>query len=267
VPGADAYTVEYSVNGLDYVSLGRSNINFAVIEPVSFGPTWVRVNAVNDYDTSLWAVWEGNTAILPPEGLAVEASSYVGGTVTLTWSENENTDRYIVRVFQGGNEDVPVRIAETEDTTWTYTLGMGLLDGGPFRDLRLDVIAVNAMGSSDPEGVDVSDPAPAEIPIANIEGEPGTDSLTLTSVGDVEDDVTGFIVARGMYPNFTAEETIDQRTIEALPYTWSALEPDTTYYFRIAAKDTFFDATQKYDSLLYSESFEITTLAPEISDE
>jgi hypothetical protein len=261
VSGAEAYSVEYSVNGLEYINMGRSNMNFAVIEPESFGPTWVRVNAVNDVDMSPWAVWEGDTGILPPAIPDVTATPYIGGNVTLTWEPVENANGYDVQVFRPDNPTAPIRIAEIDDAEWTYTLGMGLQDGGPYRELRITVQAANGTGSSDPAEVLLSDPAPAEIQVENIQGEPAADSLTLADVGTVEDDVTGFIIARGLFDNFTTAETVEVRSAAALPYTWTGLAPETLYYFRIAAKDTFFDASQKYDSLNYSQSFEVTTLA------
>jgi hypothetical protein len=260
VPGAEAYSVEYSVNGLDYTNLGRSNINFAVIEPGVFGPTWVRINAVSDTDMSPWAVWEGDTSILTPAIPEVTATPYIGGNVTLNWEPVDGAVGYVIQVFLPDNMNSPVRIADTDGTTWNYTLGMGIVDGGPYRELLVTVSAVNAMGSSDPAQVILSDPAPAEIPVESIQGEPAVDSLTLSDAGEVEDDVTGFIIGRGLFDNFTAGETVEIRNVSALPYTWTGLAPDTPYYFRVAAKDSFFDVTQKYDSLNYSESFEIATL-------
>jgi sulfur carrier protein ThiS len=261
VPGAEAYSVEYSTNGLDYVSLGRSNINFAVIEPSAFGQTWVRVNAVNDSDTSTWTVWEGDTSILSPATPVVEASTYTGGNVNLTWDAVDAAAGYVIQVFLPDNLTTPIRIAETTGLIWSYTLGMGMQDGGPYRDLVVSVAAVNMMGSSDPAEVILSDPAPAEILVENIQGEPDVNTLTLIDAGEVEDDVTGFVISRGLFDNFTANETIEIRSATALPYTWTGLAPETPYYFRIAAKDSFFDVTQRYDSLNYSESFEIYTLA------
>jgi hypothetical protein len=264
VLGAEAYTIEYSVNGLDFSSLGRSNMNFAVIDPAGFGDTWVRVNAVNDADTSPWAVWEGDTGILPPAIPDVTASPYTGGNVTLTWDDVENADGYVVQVFLPDNPTTPIRISTASDDglewTWAYTLGMGFQDGGPYRDLLMTVTAVNEMDGSDPAEIAVSDPAPAEILIDSIQGEPGADSLTLIDVSTVEDDVTGFVIARGLFDNFTASETVEVRTVTALPYVWAGLASETPYYFRVAAKDAFFDVTQKLDSLNYSQSFEVTTL-------
>jgi hypothetical protein len=261
VPGAEAYSVEYSLNGLDYVNLGRSNINFAVIEPSAFGQTWVRVNAVSDTDMSPWAVWKGDTGIMPPPSPEVSAGSYVGGTLPISWKAVPGATGYVVRVFKAGELSTPVRAAKIPagTTAWLYTLGMGLSDGGPFRELHLDVSAVNAMGSSEPTGIDAADPPPAEIRAEDIESEVGTDALTLTSVGTTEEDVTGYVLARGQYENFTTSETVEIRNIQSLPYTWTGLIPGMPYYFRIAAKDSFFDATQQYISLQYSGSFEIIT--------
>jgi hypothetical protein len=264
VPGSEAYSIEYSTNGMDYVNLGRSNINFAVIEPSQFGQTWVRVNAVNDTDMSPWTVWNGDTGILSPASPVVAASAYTGGNVTLTWGAVATASGYVIQVFLPSNLTTPIRIAETTDTEWAYTLGMGMQDGGPYRELVVSVAAINVTGSSDPTEVTLSDPAPAVILVDNIQGEPGVDTLTLTDVGEVEADVTGFIIARGLFGSFTAGETVEIRQISALPYTWTGLAPETPYYFRVAAKDSFFDVTQKYDSLNYSESFEVITLAEDV---
>jgi hypothetical protein len=263
VPRADAYTVEYSMNGLDFISVGKVNINAGVITPPEFGTIWVRVNAVNANDMSDWAVWSGDTSMVIPAAPEVSVvGTYADASFTLVWKVVAGNVNYAVQVFDDDTlSEIPVHVAATADTTWQYTLGMGLSNGGPYRNVRVHVRAVNSAGYSEPGIVTITYPAPDEIALDDIQGTVGEDSFTVTSVGAVAGNVTGYVIARGANADFSPGEVLELRTISGFPYTWVGLTPDTVYHFRIAAKDSFFDASQKYSALNYSGSLTISTSA------
>ena len=66
---------------------------------------------------------------------------------------------------------------------------------------------------------------------------------------------------RGLTADFGASGIAESRVVGTLPYAWDGLAPATQYYFRIAAKDAFFDVAGDFESLMYSDVITITTLA------
>jgi hypothetical protein len=107
--------------------------------------------------------------------------------------------------------------------------------------------------------LDALDPAPGKIPLTGIQATADSSSVTFSLPGTPGDDVTGYVLARGRYPSFLSSEVLEARIVAAFPYTWSGLETDSDYYFRIAAKDAYFDIVGDYESLNYSESVNVMT--------
>ena len=106
--------------------------------------------------------------------------------------------------------------------------------------------------------------APAAVTAADI--SVGADSITLNSVTGPspigQDGVTGYVLLQGATPDFDASSVTGMQIISALPYTLSGLTPETTYYFRLAGKDAWFDdVPASYAALNFSGVLPVTTTA------
>jgi len=77
-----------------------------------------------------------------------------------------------------------------------------------------------------------------------------------------QDGVTGYVLLQGATPDFDASSVTGMQIISALPYTLSGLTPETTYYFRLAGKDAWFDdVPASYAALNFSGVLPVTTTA------
>jgi hypothetical protein len=268
VPGATAYEVLYSGDGgTTWERKGRANINIMTFA-VPQGAFSVAVYAVNNEKEGPRSTVSGDTSIIAPDApVPALTTPYAGGQASIAWPEVTGAVSYTVRAFVEGRA-TPVRITEVTAPEFVYTAVMNMTDGGPYREMLFDVAATNGVKSSEPGAITVTDPAPAEIPLASIDGSVAATSVTINSVStggtggtEGEADITGYVIARGLYANFLPSEVSEIRTVTAFPYTWDGLTPETPYFFRIAAKDAFFDTTSDFQSLNYSESVNIVTLA------
>lgn len=259
VNGASAYLVEYSTDGGNYSSLGRANINRLTFD-APLGPLWLRVAAVNDFMQGSWSLWSGNSAVTRPDApLLSLAEPFDGGSLSLAWPPVPGAQSYTLRVFARADALTPARVLQSTALSFIYTPEMAHIDGGPWRDLRADIAATNAAGSSERSPVlAVSDPAPEQISLADISAVPGTHSVTF-SLAAPSEAASGYIIARGLYANFEYAEVQEVLRVGSLPYTWGGLSPDREYYFRLAATDAFYDATLDLGSLNYSESVNLRT--------
>jgi hypothetical protein len=258
VSGAQWYEVQASGNGQTWENRGRANIN-ALSFAVPQGMTFVRVRGANGVTEGAWAEWSGDTGILVPQPpLPALDGPYAGAAFSASWLPVTGATAYTVRVFAGGNI-VPARIHQTEVPAFSYTYAMGVADGGPWRTLRVDAAASNASGESLPAALDISDPAPAVIAAEDLTAVPGVSGVTLDRTDDPETDITGYVLARGATPDFAFAQVLESRIVTGLPYTWTGLEPDTVYYFRVAAKDAFFDVAGDYANLPFGGVVTVTT--------
>ena len=125
---------------------------------------------------------------------------------------------------------------------WKLTPEMQGDGDGPFRDVRISVSAKSSIGTSEAMILDFSDPLPLAPTSASIISE--ETSLVLNElVMPSTVDVTGYVILRGDSPAFGIDAVQEMRVAQRIPYTWSGLQAGTTYYFRIAPKDAFYDLT------------------------
>ena len=255
VPGAGSYRVDLSVDGQNWEPKGSVTVN-AYEAPVAVGAVWVRVCAVRQDEESAWAVWHGNTTVVPPSAPApVMVGVYAGAELAIAWPRVGGDPSYVVKVYPDG-ATTPVRTAPIAQTSYTYSHVLGVDDGGPWRNLRLDVIAVNEAGESPVGSVAASDPVPTVT--GALSATVGASSVVLSGLG-VSGEYTGFVLVRGASAGFVASGIVESRVINSLPYTWQGLTPGTEYYFRAAAKDAFFDVAGDFAALNYSDVVTIKT--------
>lgn len=75
--------------------------------------------------------------------------------------------------------------------------------------------------------------------------------------------MTGYVILRGAGPDFNAGSVAEMRVAAGLPYVWSGLAAGETYWFRMAAKDAFYDVAADYGSLRYSAVLAVTLAGEE----
>lgn len=259
VPGALSYDLEYSLDGTAWVSLGGASINRVVAE-LEPGLLYVRVAAVGSAGRSPWAQWKGDTSLEPPEvPQPVLAEPFTGARLALAWPKVADAESYSIRISPTPEVTAPIRIQQVAALAWVYTPTMARDDGGPWRTLYVGIAAVNSAGASAFTTLTVSDTAPAIISPEDIQSTVTAASVTLQAVAGTDADSTGYVLARGANAAFLLDAVMEMRIITSLPYTWENLAPATTYYFRIAAKDAFFDAAADYADLQFSAVFTVQT--------
>ena len=262
VAGADAYEIEIGSDGKQWTRAGRANINrFSV--PVAPGPGFLRVAAVRDDLYGPWAEWWGDTRVTPP-GEVTATAEFDGATFVMKRAPVAEALSYSLSLFVDG-----LQVGSTMESTESfYTLSPEEATkwGGPWRTLNARIWAMNSAGTGPVSEVSANARPPETVTDADV--AVGADSLTLNGVGGPasvgEGGVTGYVLLEGDEPDFDASSVTGMRIIGALPYTLSGLTPETTYYFRLAGKDAWFDDVPgSYASLNYSDVLTVTTLADE----
>jgi hypothetical protein len=135
---------------------------------------------------------------------------------------------------------------------------MNLADGGPSRTVNFELRYRTAQNNlSEAASLTLVDMPPL---IIGANFAVGQNSITLSDI--LTNEVhTGVGVVRGITAVFPLEETVESRWSNTLPFTWTGLQPNTTYYFRVAAKDAFFDTfgSNDFGDLNWSEVQAVTT--------
>lgn len=265
VPGAYSYLVEYSSDSLTWQTQPEAFIDGTSIV-VELGYAYVRVAAKNSVKTSAWAYWSGNiiNMFYPAASLSLSAP-YRSGHFNIEWTlpddvkENSIVSYVVEIVPYGSNIAARTQTLVSNVKNYNYTLSMGLADGGPWRRLTVRLEMKLVFGSSRHSELELYDPNPAQPESA--EYSVAANSITLNSVTMNDDDYAGFVIVRGGSADFGLTEIIELRTTRLLPFTWSGLQPSTTYYFRIAAYDDLYNVLPDHFSLNYSAVMAISTLA------
>lgn len=257
VTGADAYEVETSSDGEAWLRVGRMNINRASVS-VPRGPAWLRVAAVRGDLQSPWALWAGDTRVSKP-GATVATAGFDGATFRVEWQPVAGAAQYSLNIMADLTRVDAV--TGTEALEYALTPEDAARIGGPWRKMSAEVWARNNAGPG--PTVTASAEAAAPAVVTDVDISAGADSITLNRVtgpGPIGQGVTGYVLLQGAVPDFGASSVTGMQVINALPHTLSGLTPGTTYYFRIAAKDAWFDdVPASYASLNFSGVLAVTT--------
>jgi hypothetical protein len=195
------------------------------------------------------------------------AGDYAGGAAKVTWAPPEIATgvsapaAWLLQIFPpDGFTSVREMEFSTEETGYAYTPALGAADGGPWRYVTFNLRYRTIDGGvSEAAALTPVDEPPTLI---SAEYEAGPDSITLKTA-EINGENTGVLMVRGAGPDFGIGEAVESRTVgaDALPFTWDGLAPETTYYFRLAAKDAFFDIASGLLDLNYTDVRAITTPA------
>lgn len=256
-PGAASYAVEYSVDGSSWMTMAEVYINEARLA-VTPGLVYVRLAARNRERQGPWASWNADTAdmFLPATPIRLE-EPYRSAHLVLGWDVSESALNYTVNISTASGEVVRIVQAGLSGQ-YAYTAAMGAADGGPWRHLRISLGTVYPQGLTMTSSLEVEDAPPG--PPDNISHSATSDSITLIDANWADDDEkTGLVVVRGDSEDFDAEGALGYRRTGDLPFTWTGLEPDTVYYFRLASADAFYEVKGNLMDLNYSSVLTIST--------
>jgi len=145
---------------------------------------------------------------------------------------------YLVQVLDASGKTL--RTEYVKETSYIYSYERNFEDtgGAPLRSFTVKVWARNTyLISSLPATLDVSNPAPP-VPTA-IATTPGAGSITISCALPADTDVLGLLIWRSTSSGFTpgAGNLVYQGPNSSVVF--DGLTPNNTYYFRIAAFDTF----------------------------
>lgn len=246
VLGATWYEAEVSSDGTNWNNLGRTS-ETQITTNVNAGPIYARVRAGNDIKTSSWATWSGNTTITTPAVPVPSLQGAYDGSGKIVWNAVPGATKYTISLSSGSN-----RFYTSTQTGTEFQITPEIQTGGPYRDLTFTVSASNDNGTSGVGTVNLSCPAPVKITGGNF--VPTEAMLTINSVTPTLTGITGYAFARGNIPNFSVNQVSAFSQTDSLPYTWYNLQQGTMY-FRIAAKDAFYDSYHDYTGLNWSDVF------------
>jgi hypothetical protein len=282
IVGATFYDFDLSVgdNG-EYESLGKLRVNYNKV-PIPPGRSAIRIRGLADNGVvGPYGSFVIDTQEYFGDPVDIEIESFEAGNLKISWSEPDvvangvSLSSYTVTVMNPATRDerrshiihVPTPappglpgstpVPEVE-RVYEYTKEMALADGGLLRSYLIGVKYTTVSGTNQTSYVTANDAPPRVIGELNV--LIGANSITLNSI-TVEGEHTGFVVVRGDAADFALSGVAEMRETGALPFEWTGLEPDTEYYFRIAAKDGFADLTLSYMDLLYSGAMAFKTLA------
>lgn len=240
VPGAQYYVVEYSVNGTSWSAAGRPLVN-AIEIAATPGSAYVRVSAMGSSAQSDWAVWSGNTTLVPPaKPVASLAQPYRGANLVLKWDAVPGSPVYITKVYNNANL---VATGSTTDTTWTYDPVSQIACDGPWRSLVARVVSANEAGESAYSEISVTDAPPPTPQNVNVVIDGAASTATITA-DPMTDDVTGWVALRLRVPNVSGmADILESRVVKTLPVVFYNIDTTAEMYFAIAAKDAFFDVS------------------------
>lgn len=249
VQGAEWYEIQQSSNNTDWQNPQRVTETQITLD-VSPGPVYLRVRAGGGAKISAWTSWTGNTLLAAPGVPApVLSGKYQNGIANISWPTVSGASRYVISLIRNG-----VNLYTATQTGTAFQVTPEIQTGGPFRSFSFNVSAANENGVSASGSLVLNEPAPAKITAANI-SITGT-TATLTSVTPTLTGISGYVIAMGAIPDFSVNQVQELRQTASLPYSWTGLTSGL-HYFRIAAKDSFYDSFHDPYSLNWSDALPV----------
>ncbi len=279
VGGVDAGDswVSVSVKGTSYsipqVSTGRYEIQCRAVSV--FGM------ASADFATAFLNIDTNggeSSPLLAPVGLqnAIDGSTtqFVGRDLVVKWQNpsDQSTALAALRDFQVTIIDADSNDVMRQDYVagvppggfqqYTYTFSMNTNDGGPIRRLK---VSVRCRDTSNNLSAAVErtflNPAPAYV--TGIEVTPAMGMVYIQLNRPTDADFAGVAIWRGSSAGFTPSPSTLVFRGDSIFFTDNAVEPGTTYYYKVAAFDDFGFADDASD-LNLSASFSATPLQFEV---
>jgi hypothetical protein len=268
VVGANRYQVEMATGANPFALQANVMMN-QLTRAVPKGTIAFRIRAIDVIGTlGPSGEWSGNTDNMFSSVISFELDGdYEGGEFTIIWGAPSDATPldYNLKIYRPGSSS-PIKEFDFDPsiTQFHFTREMSVSSGGLWRQLTAtltgNVIKGGYQTTATAFTMQIIDYLPeitgeAEIVI-------GPDSITLNSI-QVDGPYDGFLIVMGSGPGFQIDGAIDIRHAASLPYTWTGLEPEKIYYFRLAAKDKMANLTNNFQDLLFSEVLSVITIAGE----
>lgn len=235
--GATHYLVELSRDNENWSRVADS-LTTSIRVPVEPGVWWVRVAAAG-LAVGPFLSQQITAGEVPPPGVVqglAQAETFTGTQARIQWTPTPRATHYRLEVWAAG---VKRRDVTTTVPAYAYSAEDVTKDGGPWRSLTFRVWAVSEVGESDNYAeLTLSNPAPGALTGVSVYA--GVKSVMITYTRPTDLDFSEVIVCMSTTQGFTPDPETNlayrgsDRTI-----TIPNLAEDTTYYFRLAAADTF----------------------------
>ena len=266
---ASTYTVQWSLRGSNqWTTISGIATLSATIQNVTTNKYDFNIYAVSKWGVSspvVSALYQVDlTGTVTPSIYPVTALSVLGGGTTFTgqdctvvWTNpttnagiNPSVKDFIVNVYTTGGTLLRTETAPGVlpgiTQTYTYSYSKNLSDGGPNRSFRIDVIARDTLNSTvSATSVTVTNPVPSAP--SGITVTPGIGANMLAFTLPTDTDFKGSLVWRGTTSGFTPSANPNTTTPNG-GYIYdgagnfvtdAGLTAGTTYYYKLAAYDTF----------------------------
>jgi hypothetical protein len=269
VSGANMYQIDVAIGGGSYVRQPNYMVNQISLK--AKGLVSYRIRAIDilgnigpqgDFTLNTDSYFE--TAV----NWINVTPSYDNGELNLAWSYIPPYDlisttgflNFSLNIYrQNTNILIKSVSLDPEIHEYNYTSQMAIQDGAIYRDLTV-IFTTTLISSTGNQNLshtrDLTDDPPYVV------GDPsliiGSTYVTLNSIG-VSAPYTGFMIIRGNNADFSIDGALEVQNTSSIPFTWSGLTKNTTYYFRIAIRDKISDVTGNYYELLFSPVLTVTT--------
>lgn len=233
------YQVELRKDQDNWIVLGNTSALISTYELAQEGTYTARVTAYNVIGTPSTPKESAATVIYwvtlaPPTGLAL-VMPWVGPDASFRWDLVDGAASYTLEVWNAGI--LRRTVTDITQNTFTYSLGMNEVDGGPLRTLDIKVKAVGTTSESTYATLSVINPQHGA-PV-NAQFAAGATSISATVDQSTESDFSAFRFHMGTAPGFTPGSG---NLVYEGPNNWYnavGLNAGQTYYFKVTAYDKF----------------------------
>lgn len=175
------------------------------------------------------------------KGLSLQ-SPFVGTSFKVQWQSTSGASGYRVQIWSNG---VLLRQVETTNTDYSYSMEEAKTDGIQ-RAYTVRVASKNGSIVSTFAELNISNPAPPQL--LNVYTSATADSVTVTWMPSEVPDLKDYQVWISTSANFDPELTTARWTGIENAYTITGLQPTTTYYVRVAARDMWKPTSWNYSA-------------------
>ena len=275
VTGATSYEIQTMPDGSSSYGNSRTTaVNFLQMT-LAPGVTAIRVRALRSPSgIGPWGVYEVDTRKAFVDPVLFTDTTYAGGDLTLAWQlpvyaglSDVEAELYELTIKDPDGKIRRTTTIQGTEAGYEYLKSMAMADGAMKRTVNVSMVA--KLRASDGQGgyrsltttpavESITDEAPQLS--GDLDVTIGSTSITLQALA-VEGETTGFAVVRGDTADFELQGIVELRLAGGVPWTWTGLQPDTDYHFRVAAKDALADLLSYYLDLNWSGVFTLHTAA------
>lgn len=258
--GATSFTLQWRLRGKEWNTVDGIGTAMYTIEDVVSGTYDVNVYAINKWgqqspvtSSSYGVDLSGTTTIqiTAPTSLQIYGSTgtaFTSPDLSVEWTnpignagKNPALKDFVVKVYTSGGTllrtDTVAGVPAGSKASYTYSLDKNLADGGPRRDVRIDVHGRDGVNNvTSATTATFTNAAPATL--SGLAVSSAISNIKITYTLPTEADFKGILVWRSTTSGFTpsAGNFLLDTTAN---YITDPVAFGTTYYYKLAAYDTF----------------------------